>query len=197
MPNTVLIVGDVQNDFCPGGALAVPRADDAVAPINSLIDKVKSQGGLIVYIADWHPREHCSFKAHGGIWPPHCIAGTEGARFHPDLHVGGPVFHKGEELDRDSYSSFGGKLDTPGKGEDRPSLLDYLRKNKVERVIATGLALDYCVKATALDAKKYGFKTAVFLPGTRAVNIEPGDGDRAVEEMRRQGIEILDSLPGK
>ena len=179
-----LIVVDVQNDFCPGGALAVPRGDEVVAPLNNLIEEFLAHGEMVVKSRDWHPRRTKHFAEFGGTWPPHCVRGTPGAEFHRDL-VDDPrivVVSKGMG-DEDSYSAF-----------DGTDLARLLREHGVEEVWVGGLATDYCVKNTALDAVREGFKVKAVADAMRAVEVQPGDGERAVEEMRRSGAEIVASI---
>lgn len=189
MPKKALIVVDMQNDFCPGGALAVPNGDDVIKPINQLVDDYLSKGELVVYTKDHHPGDHVSFAENdpSGIWPPHCVQNTEGWEFREGLKVEGPTFLKGFLTEKDSYSGFGGHLKA---NMDSQALADYLNAQGVEAVTVVGLALDYCVKSTAIDAHKLGFHSTVVLDGTRAVNVNPEDGDKAVEEMKALGIEV-------
>ena len=189
MAEKALIVVDTQNDFCPGGALAVPDGDQVIGPINRLVEKFTTQGNLVVYTKDFHPSDHCSFKINHpeGIWPPHCVQGTEGVEFHPDLTVAGPTFYKAFTAEADSYSGFGGHIAAEPEAQ---SLEAFLTEQDVREVVVVGLALDYCVKSTAIDAHQLGFDTTVVLEGTRPVNVNPEDGDAAVVEMRDLGISI-------
>jgi len=189
MARKALIVVDVQNDFCPGGALAVPHGDEVIEPINALIDNYLGQGHVVVYTKDHHPADHHSFKSNhpDGIWPDHCVQNTEGWQLHPNLNVIGPTFYKAFLTASDSYSGFGGHIEPE---PDAPMLAAYLKAHHVTEVTVVGLALDYCVKSTAIDAHRLGFATTVLLAGTRAVNVNPGDGDQAVAEMRRLGITV-------
>ncbi|GAB4434282.1 MAG: nicotinamidase [Anaerolineae bacterium] len=189
MAKKALIVVDMQNDFCPGGSLAVPQGDEVIELINRLVAEFHAGGNVVVYTKDHHPEGHHSFQSGhaNGIWPDHCVQHTQGWEFHPELRVNGPVFYKAFLIDEDSYSGFGGHI------EPRPEaqkLADYLKENGVEEVTVVGLALDYCVKSTAIDALNLGFKTSVLLQGTRAVNVNPGDGDEAVAEMSKLGISV-------
>jgi nicotinamidase/pyrazinamidase len=174
-----LIVVDVQNDFCPGGALAVPDGDAVVAPVNRLA----SESSFVVATRDWHPADHGSFAEQGGVWPVHCVAGTSGAELHPgiDRALVDVVVDKGQARDREGYSGFEGT-----------ELERLLREHDVDTVDVAGLALDYCVKATALDARRAGFGVTVHRSATRAVEVQPGDGERAVEELRAAGVEVVD-----
>jgi nicotinamidase/pyrazinamidase len=172
-----LIVVDVQNDFCPGGALAVPDGDAVIEPINGLAGAAR----FVVATRDWHPPDHGSFDSQGGPWPIHCVAGTSGAALHPRLAREriDVVIDKGQDRGAPGYSGF--------EGTDLERLL---RDRGVETVHVAGLALDYCVKATALDARRAGFDVVVHEGATRAVEVEPGDGERAVEELRRAGVQV-------
>lgn len=189
MANKALIVVDFQNDFCPNGALAVPEGDQILDTVNDLVEEFIERGDMVVYTKDYHPENHVSFAENHpeGIWPPHCVQGTTGAEFFPELIVNGPTFYKAFIAEQDSYSGFGGHLEPI---EDSPSLESYLREQGIEAVTVVGLALDYCVKSTALDAQELGFPTTVVLSGTRAVNVEPDDDERAVEALRAVGVTV-------
>ncbi|HEX8352205.1 MAG TPA: nicotinamidase [Pyrinomonadaceae bacterium] len=178
-----LIVVDVQNDFCPGGSLAVGRGDEVVAPLNRLIGEFLARGLPVYKSRDWHPARTRHFADHGGTWPVHCVQGTPGAEFHPDL-LEDPrveVVSKGTG-DEDSYSAF-----------DGTALAEDLRRRGVREVWVGGLATDYCVKNTVLDALREGFRVRALADAMRAVNLRPGDDARALEEMRAAGAEIVDS----
>jgi len=169
-------VVDVQNDFCPGGALAVPEGDQIIDAVNRLATQVP----LVIATRDWHPPDHGSFVENGGVWPVHCVRDSPGAQLHPDLRASfDAIIDKGRSPDRQGYSGF----------EDT-TLERLLRERDVDTVHVVGLALDYCVKATALDARKAGFEVIVHADATRAVNVEPGDGERAVSELRQAGVEV-------
>lgn len=194
MTESALIVVDVQNDFCPGGALAVPCGDQVIEPLNIIINYARANRWLVIASRDWHPANHCSFKEWGGPWPPHCVQAKPGANFHPNIWYlllisDAIVISKGTEKTKDSYSAFGGG-NRSLISYKIPSLEEILRKNNVDVVYIGGLATDYCVKATALDAVRKEFKTYLLLDACRAVNINPGDSDRAVEEMRQAGVII-------
>jgi nicotinamidase/pyrazinamidase len=178
-----LIVVDVQNDFCPGGALAVEHGDEVVAPLNRLIEEFLARGEPVYKSRDWHPSQTKHFAAYGGTWPIHCVQGTAGAEFHPALS-GDPrvqVVSKGLG-DEDSYSAF-----------DGTTLAEDLRRRGVREVWVGGLATDYCVKNTVLDALREGFRVRALSDAMRAVNLQPGDDVRALEEMRAAGAEIVSS----
>jgi nicotinamidase/pyrazinamidase len=176
-----LIVVDVQNDFCPGGALAVSHGDEVVAPLNKLIEEFLDRGDPVVKSRDWHPQQTKHFALYGGTWPVHCVQNTPGAQFHRDL-LDDPritVVSKGMG-DEDSYSAF-----------DGTDLAKFLRERGVEEVWIGGLATDYCVKNSVLDARREGFEVKAVADAMRAVELQPGDGERAIEEMRKAGAEII------
>ncbi len=189
-PATALLVVDVQNDFAdPGGNLSVHGGDAIVPFVNRQVEDALAAGALIVYTADWHPERTPHFARDGGIWPDHCIGGTWGAAFHPALAVEGPVVRKGSHGE-DGYSGF--TMRDPVTGETVPTELEgLLRERGVTHVVVVGLATDYCVRWTALDALRLGFATEVLADGVRAVDLAPGDGDRALEEIRVAGASIV------
>lgn len=174
-----LIVVDVQNDFCPGGALPVPNGDAVVEPINQLMEEIP----FTVATRDWHPSCHESFAEQGGPWPVHCVAETGGAELHPKLHTSqiDAIVDKGCEAADDGYSGF-----------ERTGLERLLRDQGVDTVHVAGLALDYCVRATALDARRAGFDVVLHRGATRAINAEPGDQERTLEELRESGVRVVD-----
>ena len=168
----------MQNDFLPGGALGVPRGDELLEPIRQLIAMYRG-AGLPVYVTrDWHPDDHCSFEDQGGPWPPHCVADTAGAEFSSalDLTNGVKVVSKATSAQADAYSAFNGT-----------ELADELRDRHVERVAVCGLATDYCVLETVLDALTLRFKVILLPEAARAVDVKPGDGERAIAQMVEQG----------
>ncbi len=181
-----LIVVDVQNDFCPGGALAVAEGDEVVAPLNSLIAEFLQRGEPVFKSRDWHTEKTKHFAAYGGTWPVHCVQNTRGAEFHPelmdDIHI--RVISKGLG-DEDCYSAF-----------DGTDLALQLRRLRVEEVWVGGLATDYCVKNTVLDALKEGFQVKALENAMRPVEVKPGDGQLALEEMRAAGAEIQEQEAG-
>ena len=183
-PGDALLVVDVQNDFLPGGALAVNQGDQVVPVINRCVTRFARRGLAVVASRDWHPADHCSFQARGGTWPAHCVAGTEGAAFAPGLRLPDDVIlvSKATTVDTDAYSAFEGT-----------SLADDLRQRGVRRVIVTGLATDYCVLNTALDARREGFEVVVLADAVRAVDVEPGDGERAMARMVETGCVVTTS----
>lgn len=180
-PQDALLIVDVQNDFCPGGALAVPHGDEVVPVINHWIRVASLAGATVVLSRDWHPQNHVSFADRGGPWPPHCIQNTPGAAFHRGLQIPehAIVISKASSEDEDSYSAFGGT-----------GLAAQLRERHVSRVWVTGLALDYCVKETILDALKEGFDVRLIEAGTRPVDVVPGDGQRALELLQAAGARV-------
>ena len=180
-PKQALLVIDVQNDFCPGGTLAVPHGDEVIQPLNRLIDDFLERGAPVYKSRDWHPPVTKHFAAYGGSWPVHCVHNTEGAKFHPALRDDPriTVISKGE-VDKEGYSAF-----------DDTDLATQLHNQNVEEVVVGGLATDYCVKNTVLDALKHGFKVKAIENAMRPVDLQPGDGDRAIDEMRGAGAEII------
>jgi nicotinamidase/pyrazinamidase len=181
-----LILVDVQNDFCPGGALPVTDGDRVIPVLNRYIDKFTKAGLPIFATRDWHPAKSSHFNTGGGPWPPHCLQGSRGAQFHPDLKLPPAVVivSAGMGADEDGYSGFLGRDDSGAK------LADLLRQRGVERIIVGGLATDYCVKHTVLDGIKEGFEVVVLKNAVRGVNLDPGDSERAFEEMSRAGARI-------
>ncbi|WP_339811965.1 bifunctional nicotinamidase/pyrazinamidase [uncultured Imperialibacter sp.] len=199
MNKEALIVVDIQNDFLPGGALAVNHGDEIVPIVNELMERFD----LVVATQDWHPADHGSFAAnHEGkkvgelidlnglpqiMWPVHCVQESKGAEFARSLNTSKfkKVFQKGTDATIDSYSGLfdNGKRKSTGLGE-------YLKAEGVEKVTVVGLAADYCVKFTALDAKEFGFEVVLTVAGTRAVNLRPGDFEKALKELERAGVEV-------
>ncbi len=188
-PGVALIVVDVQNDFAdPKGGLHVPDGEDVVGPIDALVTRAIADGASVLYTQDWHPPVTPHFAKDGGVWPVHCVQDTWGAELHPGLDIRGPVVRKGSHGE-DGYSGF--TMRDPRSGATTPTELDgLLRERGIERLVVTGLATDYCVKATALDGVGLGYATAVPVSLVRPVDLTPGDGDRAIEEMRRAGVSI-------
>lgn len=175
-----LIVVDVQNDFCPGGALAVERGDEVIAPLNRLIAEFLARGDLVFKSRDWHPPTTRHFADYGGTWPVHCVQNTHGAAFHPALSDDPRIRVVSKDKgDEDQYSAF-----------DGTGLADALRREGVSEVWVGGLATDYCVKQTVLDARREGFRVRALTDAMRGVNLQPGDDQRAIAEMRAAGAEI-------
>ncbi len=202
MRGKALLLVDIQNDFCPGGALAVPRGDEVVEVAN----RMQKHFSIVVATQDWHPANHGSFASnHEGrkpgevidlhgiqqiLWPAHCVQGTPGAKLVSSLETDkiAKVFPKGTDPTVDSYSGF-----YDNEQRNSTGLTDYLREREVGEVYVVGLATDYCVKFTALDARREGFATYVIEDGCRGVNLEPGDSTAAIDEMRRSGVTVLQS----
>jgi nicotinamidase/pyrazinamidase len=185
-----LIVVDVQNDFCPGGTLAVKEGDQVVPVLNRYIDQFTKAGLPIFATRDWHPEKTSHFITGGGPWPPHCIQGSQGARFHPDLKLPPDtvVVSAGMGSDEDGYSGFLGRDDSGVK------LIDLLRQRGIERIFVGGLATDYCVKHTVLDGLKEGLEVVLLTDSVRGVNLKPGDSASAIEEMLRAGATMAKDL---
>ncbi|MGH7322605.1 MAG: nicotinamidase [Candidatus Rokuibacteriota bacterium] len=182
-----LVVVDVQNDFCPGGALGVSRGDEVVPVLNRYIERFRQAMAPVFATRDWHPPKTKHFQAYGGVWPSHCVQGTAGAAFHPALSLpdDAVVVSKGMDPEQDAYSGL--------QAED-PSGLPFaavLGERGVQRLYIGGLATDYCVKATALDAAREGFEVVVLMDAIRAVDLKPGDGERAIAEMREAGARLI------
>lgn len=176
---SALIVVDVQNDFCPGGALPVPGGNDIIPVLNRYIGVFNSKKLPIYATRDWHPENHISFKTRGGPWPPHCIQNTWGAQFHPDLNIplhNTIVISKAVEPDREAYSGFEGT-----------NLEADLKSRGVRRVFIGGLATDYCVKETVMDALKIGFEVVLLEDASRGVDVNAGDSEKAINEMILNG----------
>jgi nicotinamidase/pyrazinamidase len=184
MARKALIVVDVQNDFCPGGSLAVAHGEEVVAPLNKLMKEFLDRGEPVFKTRDWHPEKTKHFQVYGGTWPVHCVQNTKGAEFHPDL-LDDPrvtIVSKGFDESADGYSGF-----------DGTRLAETLREENVEEVWIGGLATDYCVKETVLGARREGFKVKALADAMRPVNLNPADGEKAVAEMSAAGAEIVGS----
>jgi nicotinamidase/pyrazinamidase len=190
-PRTALLVVDVQNDFAdPTGTLYVQGGEQVVPIVNAEVEKARDAGALVVYTQDWHPEHTPHFQQDGGIWPVHCVAGTHGAEFHPDLLVADhEVVRKGHD-GRDGYSGF--SVRDPLSGERGDTVLhEMLTANGIERLAICGLATDYCVVETVLDARMLGYPVEVLTEAIRAVELQPGDGEAAVTRMRDAGAETI------
>jgi nicotinamidase/pyrazinamidase len=188
-PHTALIVVDVQNDFAdPKGSLYVQGGEDVVAVANGEIERALEAGATVVYTSDWHPEVTPHFQKDGGIWPVHCVHDTWGAAFQSNLQLKGAVVRTGVGGE-DGYSGFTVRDPVTGT-ETKTELESLLRDGGVERVVVVGLATDYCVKETVLDAVRLGFGATVLREGIRAVNLQPGDGDWALDEMSRAGANV-------
>jgi nicotinamidase-related amidase len=179
-----LVVMDVQNDFLPGGTLAVPDGDQVIGPLNHSIALFRKRGLPVFFTRDWHPRNHCSFREQGGPWPPHCVAETNGAGFPAELATVGEavVISKATTPEKDAYSGF--------EGTD---LADRLRAQHVNRIVVGGLATDYCVLNTVRDGLRLGFAVLLMEDAVRAVDVQPEDGKRALAAMRQLGARLITS----
>jgi nicotinamidase/pyrazinamidase len=187
---TALIVVDMQNDFAdPSGSLYVVGGETIVDDIDREIERALADGATVLYTQDWHPEHTPHFAKDGGIWPDHCIGGTWGAEFIPGLHVRGDVIHKGED-GGDGYSAF--SVRDPESGDTRSTVLEAkLRARGIERLVICGLATDYCVVETVSDARMLGYGVDVLQDAIRAVEREPGDGERAIARMRDAGADLV------
>ena len=184
--DSALVIIDVQNDFCPGGSLAVAEGDSVVPVLNEYAEAFAAAGCLVVAERDWHPAETTHFIAQGGAWPPHCVQGTPGAEYHPGLRFPAGTVHirKGMGANEDAYSAFEGR-------DDAGTLLaEILKQRGVSTIYVGGVATDYCVRATVLDGLKAGFKVVVIGDGCRAVNVQPSDGENALSEMQADGATL-------
>jgi nicotinamidase/pyrazinamidase len=185
-----LIIVDVQNDFCPGGALGVEDGDKIVPILNGYMNRFAAAGLPIVVTRDWHPRQTSHFKDYGGVWPVHCVQNTSGAEFHRELKLppNSILVSKGAGADEDAYSAFQA---TDDRGAP---LAELLRGLAVGRIFVGGLATDYCVKHTALDGLREGFAVVVLADAIRGVDLKPGDSTRALSEMRAAGVSTVASI---
>lgn len=183
-PGSALLIVDVQNDFCPGGSLPVEQGDAVVGPLNLYVTRFRAAHAPIFASRDWHPSDTKHFRAYGGPWPPHCVRDTPGAEFHPDLRLPeeATIITKGTDPHDDGYSAFEGE-----DHEHRP-LAEALRARGVDRLHIGGLATDYCVRASALDARKHGFDVVLLLDAVRGIDSRAGDVARALDEMLRAGV---------
>jgi nicotinamidase/pyrazinamidase len=188
-PTTALIVVDVQNDFAdPAGSLSVKGGDAIIQTVNGEIDMASAAGAQVVATQDWHPESTPHFAKDGGIWPVHCVADTWGSALHPELALpeDAPRIHKGANGE-DGYSGF--TMRDPTSGADIPTELDALLRDRgITDVVVVGLATDYCVSATALDAARLGYGTGVLTDAIASVDLQPGDGERALQSMRDAGV---------
>jgi len=179
-----LLVVDVQVDFCPGGALAVKGGDEVVPGLNRVIETFEGRGLPILFTRDWHPADHISFTSRGGPWPPHCVQGTPGADFNPGLRIPrtAVIISKGDSRGAEAYSGF--------QGTD---LAKRLRSLGIDEIFLGGLTTEYCVKESTLDARNAGYSVTVIEDCIRAVNVKPGDGERALADMRSGGAKFATS----
>jgi nicotinamidase/pyrazinamidase len=184
--SSALLIVDVQNDFCPGGSLAVPGGDLIIPVINQYIRFFRKNGLPVLVSRDWHPSGSVHFTAGGGIWPEHCLQGSEGARFHPDLDLPDTavIISKGIDPERDdSYSGF------QAVTEDGKTLHELLVEKRIGHLFVCGLATDFCVKSTVLDTLSHGFSVTLLTDAIRGVNLKPGDSEKAIAEMISAGAE--------
>ena len=187
-PTSALVVVDMQNDFTdPTGSLSVGGGEVVLGTVNAAIIRAVTSGSPVFYTQDWHPESTPHFAKDGGIWPVHCVGGTWGAELHPRLIVAGPIVRKGTNGE-DGYSGF--TMRHPTSGDTIPTELESLLTG-IEQVVVVGLALDYCVKDTALDAARLGFTTHVPRATTAAVNLDPGDGERAAATLAAAGVSVV------
>ncbi len=187
MADTALLIVDVQNDFCPGGALPVPEGDRVVPVLNRAIERFRQSGAPIIASRDWHPEKSTHFAAYGGQWPVHCVQNTSGAQFHPDLRLPeeAVVVSKGMGENEDAYSAFDARTD------DGKPLEDLLRERGIRRLVVGGLATDYCVRASVLGALERGFEVLVLKDAVRGVDVQLGDSQKALEEMQSKGARLV------
>ncbi|ASJ16556.1 nicotinamidase [Thermococcus chitonophagus] len=181
MPEEALIIVDMQRDFMPGGALPVPDGDKIIPKVNEYIKKFREKGALIVATRDWHPENHISFRERGGPWPKHCVQNTPGAEFVVDLPEDAVIISKATDPDKEAYSGFEGT-----------NLAGILKEKGVKRVYICGVATEYCVRATALDAVKHGFE--VYLLKDAVKGITPEGEEKALKEMEEKGVKIVEGL---
>ncbi len=181
---SVLLLVHLQNDFCPGGALAVPGGDAIIPLANACIQLFSDQGFSVIATRDWHPANHCSFKEQGGPWPLHCVQGSFGSQFHPELRVppGTLIVSGATNPKKEAYSGF-----------DGTSLEDRLEDVEAETLFVVGLATDYCVKQTVLDACQRGFRVVLLEDGVRGIDVKAGDSQEALQEMRTAGVIVASS----
>ena len=182
-----LVIVDIQNDFCPGGALGVPGGDQVVPVLNRYAERFAARGAPVFASRDWHPTETTHFKPYGGVWPPHCVQGTPGADFHPDvaLPAGTEIVSKGMDPRADAYSCF------QAESTDGMPFAAVLGERGVSRLFIGGLATDYCVRATVIDGVQAGFEMVVLADAVAAVDLAPGDGAKALDEMRAAGAQLI------
>ena len=190
MAKAALLLVDVQKDFCPGGALAAPGGDQIIAAVNRHIADARERDMLVYASRDWHPAVTTHFSEYGGEWPVHCVQETTGAQFHADMKLPADtvVISKGEDPARPGYSAFDGHT------SDGKTLLHDLRDRQVTRLYVGGIATDYCVKATAIDGAEAGLDVCVLRDAVTGIDLRPGDVDRALEDMSRSGVQIVDRI---
>lgn len=184
---SALIIVDMQNDFCPGGSLAVAGGDDIVPVINRYVEIFRERGLPVIASRDWHPRETGHFQGFGGPWPEHCVQGSFGAGFRAGLQLPPDliVFSKGTEPDRDDYSALQGKDDSGG------TMVGHLKRRGISDIYVCGLATDFCVLQTALEGLRLGFSVKILVDAVRGVDLQPGDSEQALDEMKSAGAILL------
>jgi len=189
LPRSALVVVDVQRDFCPGGALAAEGGERILPALNRHVDRAHVEGMPIYATRDWHPEITSHFEAFGGKWPPHCVQGTAGAEFHPGLRLPAAtiVVSKGMDPDHPGYSAFDGRT------ADGAAFVDDLRTRGIGRLIVTGIATDYCVKQTVLDARRQGFEVVVLLDAVTGIDAQAGDVEGALAEMTASGARLIEN----
>ncbi len=189
-PGDVLIITDMQNCFLPGGSLPVTEGDTIIGPLNSALDAFAAAGLPVIFTRDWHPPDHCSFRVRGGPWPPHCVQGTEDAAFSGTLHMPRQplVISKAVNPNKEQYSAY------YGHDEAGATLADNLRALKPGRVFIGGVATEYCVFKTVLDMLKDGYNVYVFEDGVKPVDVNPGDGQAALENMEKRGAHLIRTI---
>ena len=182
-----LVIVDLQNDFCPGGALGVAGGDAVIPVLNRYAERFARAGAPVFASRDWHPAETTHFKARGGLWPPHCVQDTPGAAFHPALSLpaGTEIVSKGMDPREDAYSCF------QAETSDGMPFTAALGERGVSRLFIGGLATDYCVRSTVVDGTREGFEVVVLTDAIAAVDLAPGDGDTALDEMRAAGARMI------
>lgn len=187
---SALIVVDVQKDFCPGGALAAPGGDDIIPALNRYLADARARDMAVYASRDWHPAKTSHFKEYGGEWPPHCVQGTAGAQFHPELKLppDAIIVSKGDDPQRPGYSAFDGHT------REGKTLLHDLRDRHIGRVYVTGIATDYCVRATAVDALQAGLEVRILPDAITGIDVHPGDAQRALDELSAAGAQVVRNL---
>jgi nicotinamidase/pyrazinamidase len=187
---SALLVVDIQKDFCGGGALAAPGGDDIIPAVNRHLAEARAHQIPVYATRDWHPEQTSHFKEYGGTWPPHCVQGTPGAQFHPDLRLppGAIIVNKGDDPQRHGYSAFDGHT------SDGKPLLDDLRDRHITRVYVMGIATDYCVRESALDALRAGLEVRILANAITGIDVHPGDAQRALDEMSAAGAQVVQDL---
>ena len=187
---SALLVVDIQKDFCAGGALAAPGGDEIIPAVNRHLANARGREIAVYATRDWHPEQTSHFKEYGGAWPPHCVQGTRGAQFHPDLKLppDAIIVNKGDDPQRHGYSAF------EGHTSDGKPLLDDLRDRRITRVYVMGIATDYCVRESALDALRAGLEVRVLADAIAGIDARPGDAQRALDEISAAGAQIVHDL---